>query len=92
MFKWDIVFIPESEADLAKLSPPVRKRIIKKLDWFQNNFDAITPLTLGGKWQAFFKFRIGDWRVIYEIDWSAYEIVIIAIDHRSKIYKRKRIY
>ena len=92
MPKWDIVFVPESEDDLERLSPTIRKRIIKKLDWFQNNFDTITPLALGGKWQDFFKFRVGNWRVIYQIDWSTYEIIIIAIDHRSKIYKRKRTY
>ena len=68
MPKWDIVFIPESEDDLEGLSPTTRKRIIKKLDWLQNNFETITPLALGGKWQEFFKFRIGDWRVIYDID------------------------
>jgi len=55
----------------------------------RKNFDQITPLPLGDKWRGFFKLRIGDWRVVYEIEISKRLITIHYIDHRDKIYKRK---
>ena len=31
----------------------------------------------------------GDYRVIYEIDEAAHAVLILAIDHRSKVYRRR---
>lgn len=89
MEKWFVVFVSEAENDLENLNQILRKRIVAKLDWLQNNFDEITPLALGNEWKGFFKFRIGDWRIVYKIDWDKNKIIIVLIDHRSKIYKRK---
>ncbi|KKS16134.1 MAG: plasmid stabilization system-related protein [Parcubacteria group bacterium GW2011_GWB1_41_6] len=89
MSKWDVSFGDEAESDLRKLNTLARKRIINKIEWLQENFDSITPLALGGEWRGFFKLRIGDWRVIYKIDWNKNKIIIIIIDHRTKIYKRR---
>ncbi len=57
MAKWKMFFAPEAEDDLEKLTISIRKRVIKKIEWLQNNFDDITPLGLGGSWQGFFKIR-----------------------------------
>lgn len=90
MAKWDLKFTLESERDLARLDKPSRKRIIEKLDWLQTNFGQITPLPLGDDWQGFFKLRVGNWRIIYEIIQEEKIIKIWIIDHRDKIYKRRK--
>jgi mRNA interferase RelE/StbE len=89
MEKWSLSFTPEAEDDLAKLDREIKRRIIEKLDWLQANFKQMRPLPLGDEWRGFFKLRIGDWRVIYEIVQKEKIIKIRVIDHRSKIYKRK---
>jgi len=71
--------------DLQKLDQPIRKRILKKISWFQDHFQSITPEPLSGDLQGAFKIRIGDWRAIYTIESDA--IVIQAIGHRREIYK-----
>jgi len=53
--------------DLQKLDQPIRKRILKKISWFQDHFQSITPEPLSGDLQGAFKIRIGDWREIYTI-------------------------
>ncbi|MDP2638845.1 MAG: type II toxin-antitoxin system RelE/ParE family toxin [Candidatus Azambacteria bacterium] len=88
MPKWNVVFAKEAENDLDDLANVVRKRIIEKLSWLENNFDLTAPVPLGADWSGFFKLRIGDFRVIYKIDWSASEIFIVVVGHRSKIYKK----
>jgi len=89
MSKWFVKFGPEAEDDLDKLDGVVRKRVLEKLEWLQNNFDNLTPATLGYNWHGFFKIRIGDWRAVYKIKQTENKIIIIAIGHRNKIYKRK---
>jgi len=85
---WGLVFDSDAEKDLSKLDKTIQKRIIVKLDKYLNNFNDIEPLALTGKWQGFFKFRVGDYRIIYDINYKEKEIIILIIGHRSRIYKK----
>jgi len=90
MAKWNLVFDSSAEKDLKKIDKKLRKRIIEKLDWFSKNFDNLIPLSLTGEWRGFFKFRIGDWRAIYKVNWDKNQIIVYVIGHRKKIYKQKQ--
>jgi mRNA interferase RelE/StbE len=70
MPKWILDFTPEAERDFKKLDKSLKKRISEKLDWLLKNFDNLIPSPLSGKWQGFFKLRVGDWRVIYKVEWG----------------------
>lgn len=85
---WQVKFEAEAGRDLSKLSRDIQVRIIEKLDWLEENFEAVTPLPLGAKWQGRFKLRVGDWRIIYRLNWEALLIIIEVIDRRDRIYKR----
>jgi len=89
MPEWKVIFTVEAEEDLKKLDKQIQKGVIEKIIWLRDNFDQIIPLPLGGKWQGFFKLRIGKWRVIYEVENLKRQITIHRIDKRDKIYKRK---
>jgi mRNA interferase RelE/StbE len=87
MAHWKVIFSRDAQTDLHKLSYSARERIFDKLEWFENNFDSITPFPLTGKFSGFYKLRIGDWRVIYQIDWNKNYITVCIVDHRSNIYR-----
>jgi len=89
MPQWKVKFTVEAEEDLDKLDKQIRERVIEKILWLRENFDQIIPLPLGGRWQGLFKLRIGDWRVIYEVEDLKKQITIHRIDKRDKIYKRR---
>ncbi|MHB1661383.1 MAG: type II toxin-antitoxin system RelE family toxin [bacterium] len=72
--------------DLGRLDKPVAKRILNKISWFSEHFDNIIPQSLSGDLAGVYKFRIGDWRVIYTIEEES--IVIQAVGHRREIYNR----
>jgi mRNA-degrading endonuclease RelE of RelBE toxin-antitoxin system len=38
-----------------------------------------------------FKWRVGDYRMIYTIDEKRKVLTFIVVDHRSKVYKRYRL-
>lgn len=90
MAVWRFLITKEAEDDLANLDRQARKRVIVKLGWFAENFDRVIPLPLGGAWRGFFKLRIGDMRVIYEIDDAMSAVVVHMIDRRDQIYKRRK--
>lgn len=79
----------EAEGDLDDLDSSIRNRIVQKLIWMRDNFDDIVPLPLGGPWRGFFKLRVGDWRVIYEIEIKNKIITAHQVGLRDKIYKLK---
>lgn len=91
MLKWALDFTLEAENDLARLDRKLQKRIIDKLSWLQVNFDKISPSALDAEWRGFFKLRVGEWRIIYEVNWNKKLIIVRVIDRRDKIYKRKKL-
>lgn len=87
MFRWLLEFSVAAERDLSGLDRVVQRRIIDKLDWLLANCDLIVHLPLIGEFKEFYKLRVGDWRIIYRIDWKNNLIVVNYIDRRDKIYK-----
>jgi mRNA interferase RelE/StbE len=75
--------------ELAALDRPVASRIAKRLQWLAENIEAIKPLPLSGELSNFYKLRIGDYRVIYEILSPEQILVIHAIGHRREIYRSR---
>jgi mRNA interferase RelE/StbE len=90
MAEWSFRITPEAERDIDRLDIQIKRRVVEKLRWFVENFDHVTPLPLGEPMRGFFKLRVGDWRVIYEVESSGEIIVIHSIDRRDKIYQRKK--
>ncbi|AFW93478.1 type II toxin-antitoxin system RelE/ParE family toxin [Dolichospermum sp. UHCC 0684] len=83
---YSVSFESESITDLDNLDQVVRLRILNKIQWLSVNFEQITPLSLTGQWSGFYKLRVGDYRVIYELDIEEQLIIIIRIGHRREIY------
>ena len=89
MPEWSIEFTSEAGKDLSSLDGSVRRRIIEKLDWLENNFGEVLPTVLTADFRDYFKLRVGDWRIFYQVDWYRNIITIKYIDHRSKAYRKK---
>jgi mRNA interferase RelE/StbE len=83
---YSVSFESESITDLDNLDQVVRLRILNKIQWLSLYFEQITPLSLSGQWSGFYKLRVGDYRVIYELDIEEQLIIIIRIGHRREIY------
>jgi mRNA interferase RelE/StbE len=83
---YSVSFESESITDLDNLDQVVRLRILNKIQWLSLNFEQITPLSLTGQWSGFYRLRVGDYRVIYELDIEEQLIIIIRIGHRREIY------
>ena len=88
MSGWRIEYNDKILNDLAKLDRPVRRQIIDRFEWFVDRFDDVTPSPLHGDWKGFFKFRVGDWRIVYDFDSSRRLIRVYQVDRRDKVYRQ----
>ncbi|HEY9701196.1 MAG TPA: type II toxin-antitoxin system RelE/ParE family toxin [Allocoleopsis sp.] len=84
--KYSVQFEPEALAVLENITPDIKKRIWNKIKWLTKNFDDIFHQSLSANLSNFYKLRIGDYRVIYELDTEEKIIYIIRIGHRRNIY------
>ena len=89
MSLWKVEFNAGATDDLNRLLPIIRRGVLIKLEWLRQNFDSITPQPLSGVWRGFYKLRVNDYRVIYDIKWDSFVLIVVIVDHRSRIYKRR---
>lgn len=76
--------------ELARLDKTVGRRIVKRINWLAANLDDIRLEALAGDLPGFYKLRVGDYRVLYEILRDEQTIVIHMIGHRREIYQLMR--
>jgi mRNA interferase RelE/StbE len=76
--------------ELARLDKAVGRRIIERINWLATNLDTIRPEAITGELVGFYKLRVGDYRVIYEILHEEQTIVMQAIGRRSEIHRRRQ--
>ena len=86
---YQVEFTPGAESDLSRLDAPIAQRVLKRLRWLAENFEALRPEPLTGQWQGVFKLRMGDYRVLYTYDPAKRRIVVHFIRHRREVYKIK---
>lgn len=83
MFK--LIWTEKSSGQLEKLQQIISSRIIKKVsELTENPFSKIKRL----KRHDIFSLRVGDYRVILEIDVKNKIIYILNMGHRKNIYER----
>ena len=70
--------------DLRRLDKPTARRILEKIERdLAAHPDAGLPLS--GDFRGFFRYRIGDYRVIYAK--TSDGILIVRISHRKDVYR-----
>ncbi len=63
---YDVRVLDPALRDLKRLDTAVARRILNRLTWLGDHFSEIRPEALKGDLAGLFKFRVGDYRVIYE--------------------------
>ncbi len=84
---YKVILLPTALESLKRMDRKIGSRILDKLEWLSENFDYVKPLPLKGGLGGFYKLRIGNWRVVYEVDKDALEIIVHYVGHRSQIYR-----
>ena len=82
---YEIIYDRNATDDLNRLPKELRKRIFNKARDAKENpghfFESLSGRTD-------FKLRIGDYRLIADINHSLQRIEVTLVDHRKRVYKR----
>jgi len=81
----------EADRQLDKLDRQVAKRILKFLNQRVRTLDnprSIGEALRGSKLGEFWKYRVGDYRLICSIEDRRVLILVLRIGHRREVYER----
>ena len=88
---WRIELDPSAAKELGKLGHEPARRILKFLSERIAKLDdprSIGEALKGSKLGEFWKYRVGDYRVIAAIEDGALRILVVRIGNRRDVYKR----
>ena len=87
---WKVEIDPAAERELKKLDAQVTCRLLKflfervsRLDDPRSIGQALQGSRLGNLW----KYRIGDYRVIVNIEDDTLTILVVRVGHRREVYR-----
>lgn len=89
---WLIKFDDKAKKDLAAIDKAAAKRITKFLRERVSQLDdprSIGEALKGSKLGAFWKYRVGDYRIIADIEDGALRVLVVRIGNRSDVYRRR---
>lgn len=88
---WRIEFTRNADKAMRKLDKGVAARVFDELDEIAKLED---PRSMGkgltenksGLW----RYRVGDYRIVADIEDDVLVILVVDVDHRSKVYRTRR--
>lgn len=88
---WRVEFADSAAKQLRKLDPQIAKRVlaflrdrVAPLDDPRSIGEALRGKELGDFW----KYRVGDWRIIADLDDGVMLVTVIRIGNRRDVYRR----
>ena len=83
----EVVLTLEAQEDIRHLTPVLQKRILDKLEWIGQNAQLLHHQALRGEeWKDCFKYRVGDYRIIYQLHWPDEQLIVLKVAHRRHVY------
>ncbi len=87
---WKVELDPAAERELSKLDPQVVRRILAFLHGRVAVLDdprSIGEALKGSKLGEFWKYRVGDYRLISRIEDGALCVLVVKIGNRREVYR-----
>ncbi|MFH1691836.1 MAG: type II toxin-antitoxin system RelE/ParE family toxin [Candidatus Omnitrophota bacterium] len=85
---YKVVYLDQVEEDLRKLDKPVIRKILDRIE----KYLAVDPKALGkalkGEFSGYWRYRWGDYRVIYKIAEKEILILVLRVSHRKDVYEK----
>lgn len=74
-----------AKKNLLKLPIKIHRKIISSLDQIKQN--PMAGMKLHGELGNYFKFRLGDYRIVYKFNSRESLVEVVKIEHRQGVYK-----
>jgi len=81
-----VVFKPAAVRDLRKLPEDIRRRVAARIDALATDPTPAGAEPLKGEPDCF-RLRVGEYRILYQVERKAHAVLIARIRHRREVYR-----
>lgn len=88
---WKVEIDPAAVRELGKIDPQITRRILAFLHDRIAQLDdprSVGEALKGSKLGAFWKYRVGDYRIIASIQDETVSILVVRIGNRREVYRK----
>lgn len=86
---FEIILSPDARAFYAKADSPLAKKLgraFERLEDDPRTTNNAKPLK--GDLAGYWRYRVGDWRIVYRISDAEQTVLVTVIAHRRDVYER----
>ena len=87
MVSYSLSYRPSVEKDLQSIPHALVARIIARMDRLPSDPFPVQSTKLQGA-ERLYRLRVGDYRIVYEVDPEARHILVQYVRHRRDVYRR----
>ncbi|MBI4492687.1 MAG: type II toxin-antitoxin system RelE/ParE family toxin [Chloroflexi bacterium] len=84
---YSVVFLLSAARELASLPKDAQRRIARRLDSLAENPRPPGAQALQGS-ERMLRLRVGDYRVLYQVEDAVREVLVAKVGHRREVYRR----
>ncbi len=88
MASYSIILKPSVEKDLRPLPKSAVARVIDQIERLKNDPLPRQAIKLSGA-ERLYRIRVGDYRIIYEVDSKAKHVIVHYVRHRREVYRSR---
>lgn len=85
---YKVLFKSPAKHQIERLDSSIKRRIFKAIVRLAESPHIGKPLR--GTLVNYWSYRVGNWRVIYEMHESTITVIVVAVGHRKEIYDAVR--
>lgn len=86
---WTIKFDKKAFKEFTNLDKAIQKKIDKLLLKLKESSNPrVTGQQLKGNKQAYWRYRVGDYRLICSIEDAILTVLVLRVQHRKEVYKK----
>jgi mRNA interferase RelE/StbE len=84
---YNVLYLDSVEEDLKKLDRTLAKKILERIETYLTANPKGLGKALKGDFRGYWRYRWGNYRVIYKIAEKEILILILRIGHRKNVYE-----
>ncbi len=85
---FEVILSPEAGAFLAAADQPLARRLARCFEQLEREPRRHNNIKrLSGKLAGLTRYRVGDWRVVYQVDDGASRVLVLSIANRREVYE-----
>lgn len=85
----EIRLLDSAARELAELDPAIARRIVSRLKWLAEHLDEAPLHALTGELSGLYKFRVGAYRVVFQVLRDDRVLLVHGVGHRRDVYRRR---